>query len=141
MTWTPDEPLRRLQESLRSATDLMETWSLFHDELAMRPELMHLSRPGTHATFVRMLEAALSKVIKQPTKLVEPLFFHLPEHRFWHGMARAGNRAVIAFFYESTGQGLAGLMDDLSSQQVMILRVSMVELSGPAVVQTTRGRA
>jgi hypothetical protein len=119
----------------------MEPWSLFHDELAMRPEFMEISRPGTHARFSEMLEAVLSKVIKQPTKLVDPHFFHLPEHRFWHGMARVGNRAVIAFFYESTGQGLAGLMEDLSSQQVMILRMSMVELPGPAVVSTTRGRA
>lgn len=141
MKWTPDESLRRLEESLRTATDLMEPWSLFHDEIAMRPELMELGRPGTHAMLIEMLAAGLSKVIKQPAKISDPCFFHLPEHRFWHGIARVGNRSVIAFFYERTGQGLAGLMEDLFSQQVMLVRMSMFEVPGPAAVPMARGSA
>jgi hypothetical protein len=132
----------RLKTLLATATDFIEPWGYFGDEIACHPGLHSLGKPSTDAKLRAALEASCSKVKRRPVKLDDASGIHVSNRGFWHGMFTLHDGIAIWFYFEQSDQGLVGIMRSPLDQRVELVRFSVVPLPpsagfGPA----GRGRA
>jgi hypothetical protein len=132
------ERLVHLREILRTATDFRDPWDYFHDELVLDPTFMQIGRPEFSRRLEGVLSAVGSRLLGQEVRPRELMLFHLKDQSFWHGTCGLGDRVTVCFHFEDVDQGLAGLMRDLTSGEVLLARLSLVEMP-PGVTSVARG--
>ncbi|WP_394825813.1 hypothetical protein [Pendulispora albinea] len=129
-----NERIAHVRELLRTATDFMVPWDYFHDELAMRADFMSVGERGES----ELIDTAIEEVLKRFGLIVRPgssmLTIHIPEYGFWHGIRHLGVKTGIFFFDDSLGQGLLGVMQDLTGGSVDLFRFTTVPLGQPGSV-------
>lgn len=133
--------LQHLHTTLREATVFRVPWDEFHDEVAEDPAFMSAGKPGRSELIEAALTASAAKLLGRRHPLEGPMFMHLAEHKFWHGMCRIGPFNVIFFYFEETDTGLAGLFRGLLSTNLELVRFSLIQVPEAAVFSRERGQA
>ncbi|WP_394842216.1 hypothetical protein LZC95_34695 [Pendulispora brunnea] len=133
------ERFARLRELLSTSTEFLVPWNYFHDEMATRSDFMALGQLGEHPILNAALEAAMNQfgLVNRPRSM---LTCHVPEYGFWHGIWDFSARTGIFFFDEATGQGLLGVMKDLTRGPVDLFRFTAVLLEEGAAFPMNQGR-
>ena len=102
---------------------------------------MSAGKPGRSELIEAALMASAAKLLGRRYPMEGPMFLHLAEHGFWHGMCRIGPFNVIFFYFEKTDTGLAGLFRGLLSENLELVRFSLVAVPEAAVFSRDRGQA
>ena len=130
--------LTHLRQLLRTATDFRDPWDYFHDELVMDPTFLHLGRPEASRRLESVLGAVGSRLLGQEVRPRDLMLFHLKDQSLWHGTCGLGDCVTVCFHFEDVDQGLAGLMRDLTGVEILLARLSLVEMP-PGVTSVARG--
>jgi len=124
--------LAALKHSLQTASDFMVPWHQFHDEVAMPSVMTSIGTPATHPRLERCLAAIAERLFKRPGAVEDPHFFHVAEHRFWHGSCFIGGRVAIGFYFDDDEIGLVGYMQSAVSSRVELVRLRQLEVPAGA---------
>jgi hypothetical protein len=133
--------LDALRISLRRATDFMDPWVQFHDEVAMAPTLMEEGEHADNPNLLEVLAALSGKVFGQRAEPQNVLLMHVGEHGFWHGTCRLGPRMAVFFYFEELDMGLAGIVKSLTDTKVDLVRFSLIQAPGATGPSRDRGQA
>lgn len=132
------ERVDHLRELLRTATNFRDPWDYFHDELVMDPAFMELGHPEASRKLNSVLGAIGSRLLGGELEPQMPMLFHLEDLSFWHGTCGLGSRVAVFFHFEVVDQGLVGIMKDLISSEVILARLSLLEMP-KGVISVARG--
>lgn len=119
------ESLSTLKDNLQSATDLMAPWGQFHDDFAEIREYTSAAEVRRNDVIEKGLAAIAGELFDETGPLRRVRLLHLKEHGFWHGSAQIGEWTAVCFFFEETGQGLAGFFKKITDMRVELTRMTM----------------
>jgi hypothetical protein len=135
------EQLESLRWTLKSATDFLQPWDQFHDELMLTEDITGGGKVEDSEQITRMLAASATKLSSQRHEPKEKRYLHLAEHRFWHGMCRIGPFNVIFFYFEDGDIGLAGFSRSMLDDKIDLIRFSAVVLPPGTMPVRSRGQS
>ena len=92
--------LAGLKHSLQTATDFLQPWERFHDEVAMCPIFAVIGQREENSRIVLALETGAAHLLRRRVRAVDLNFIHIAEHHFWHGHCQIGPRTVIFCFFD-----------------------------------------
>jgi hypothetical protein len=132
------ERLDHLRELLRTAVNFRDPWDYFHDALVLDPTFMQLGHPEASRKLNSVLAAIGSRLLGGELQPQTPMLFHLEDLSFWHGTCGLGSHVAVFFHFEAADQGLVGIMKDLTSSEVILARLSLLEMP-KGVISVGRG--
>jgi hypothetical protein len=132
------ERFAELRKILREATDFRKPWDYFHDELVLDPAFMQLGHPQESPRLAQVLSVIGSKLLGGKLVPQGIMLFYLKDMAFWHGTCSLGDRVAVCFHFEDVDQGLVGIMKDLISSEVLLARLSVLEMP-KGVISVGRG--
>ena len=139
----------KLHESLKTATDLLDTWHVFGD-LIEDPAFMRDGEPFDDAAMKaaqdrrigRALEASCKQATGKAGQVKDSASVRISDAGLWHGMFEFAGLVAFWFFFEDLDQGLIGLKEDAMSEEVRLVRFSVIPLPATAMLRPgTRGQA
>ncbi len=139
----------KLHRSLKTATDLLDTWHLFGD-LIQDPAFMRDGVPfddtamkaAQDGRIGRALEAVCKQATRKPGQVSDSATVHLPDAGLWHGKFVFASLIGFWFFFEDLDQGLIGLKENAMSEEVRLVRFSVIPLPATAMLRPKeRGEA
>lgn len=120
--------LAALKHTLQTARDFTVPWAQFHDQVAMASVTTAIGTPTANPRLERTLAAIAERLFKRPGAVQDPRFFHVAEHRFWHGSCFIGDKVAVGFYFDDAELGLVGYMQSPVSAQVELVRLRQLEL-------------
>ncbi|HWL88199.1 MAG TPA: hypothetical protein VNO21_20490 [Polyangiaceae bacterium] len=133
------ERFATLRELLSTSTEFIVPWDYFHDEMAIRSDFTSLGQYGENAIINAALKGAMKTfgLIGSPKSM---LTCHIAEHAFWHGIRHFSSKTGIFFFDETIGQGLLGVMKDLTHGPIDLFRFTTVAFEKGAIFPMAQAR-
>jgi hypothetical protein len=129
------ERLDRLRELLQTASDFRQAWDYFHEELVQDPAFLQLGQPASSRRLEAVLGAVGSRLLGRELRPQHPMLLHFQDLSFWHGSCGLGGYVAVCFHFEDIDHGLVGIMKGLTSHEILLARLSLLEMrKGEAVV-------
>lgn len=139
----------KLHKSLKTATDLLDTWHVF-GELTQDPAFIQDGVPFDDAAMKaaqdgrigRALEAVCKQATRKAGQVDDSASVRLPDAGLWHGRFVYAGLVAFWFFFDDLDQGLIGLKENATSEEVRLVRFSVIPIPAPAMLRPRdRGQA
>ena len=105
-----------LQEKLQHATDYDQALYYFLEEFAGDAAFMQQCEPDEALNLIAALTHVVAKTLEKEIPLQNSRVFRLPQFRFSHGNAAAGDRVVLFFYFDAVDTGLMALIPGTRGQ-------------------------